>query len=148
MKIPSRIIFVLIGYLLAVAVPATAADAIVVVVNSASPFVTLSQKEISDLYLGRWRKAVDGKTPQVIDLPLTSPVRTRFYESLTGKEIATVNAYWARLIFSGQIVPPRVVDDSASVLDLLKKNPGMIAYLDHVPNDRQIKVLLTLPDRN
>lgn len=147
MKILTQITIILISFFLAPRLLAAEPGYIVVLVNSASPFVSLSQREISDLYLGRGRREVDGRVPQVIDLPLSSSVRTRFYESLTGKEIATVNAYWARLIFSGQIAPPRVLDDSASVLELLKKNTAAIAYLDHVPNDRQIKVLLTLQER-
>jgi ABC-type phosphate transport system substrate-binding protein len=125
--------------------PSTASPPLVVIVNAASKVSTATTAEISDLFLGRSRSLGDIKQAIVLDQPIASPLRARFYRALTGKEIAEINAYWARLLFSGQSSPPLAMPDAATVLDMVRTNPTAIGYLEKAPDDKGVRVVLQLP---
>ena len=121
-----------------------ASNHIVVIVNAASPVTTLSRKELSDLYLGRTRALGSMKQTIAIDQATNSPVRAQFYQNLTGKNIAEINSYWARLLFAGQSSPPQTMPDSDTVLDVVRKNTTAVGYLNFKPDDKSIRVVMTL----
>ena len=121
-----------------------ASNHIVVIVNAASPVTTLTRKELSDLYLGRTRALGAMKVTIAIDQATNSPIRAQFYQDLTGKNIAEINSYWARLLFAGQSSPPQTMPDSNTVLDLVRKNSTSVGYLNFKPDDKSIRVVLTL----
>ena len=90
--------------LCAPALPARA-DVFVVVPTSSSVHA-MSQKELVDLYMGRTRAFPDGTFALPFDLPRDHPGRAAFYQALTGMDLAQINSYWSRLMFSGQTLPP------------------------------------------
>ncbi len=141
-----RLLLLAAGFAL-VTTSAAAQAPVVVVVNAKNPVSGLTVKQISDLYLGRKRSFPDGEAALPLDHVQNSPLRARFYFDLTGKPIAEINAYWARLLFSGQNSPPQPLADSAAIIDAVKKNINAIAYLDHEPSDRGVRTLLVVPPR-
>jgi hypothetical protein len=84
---------------------------------------------VINIFLGRFRQLPSGITAQPIDLPV-SPVRAQFYRALVNKEPAEINAYWARLIFSGRTSPPIQTEQPEEVIKALRANPGGIAYME------------------
>ncbi|MEZ5435291.1 MAG: hypothetical protein R3E67_01295 [Pseudomonadales bacterium] len=56
-----------------------------------------------------------------------------------------LNAYWSRMVFSGQGQPPKKVADDAAVLALVRANPNLIGYVDAVSLNNSVKVLLRIP---
>ena len=56
-------------------------------------------------------------------------MRAEFYESLTGKNIADIDAYWARLRYSGRATPPQALEDSKDIIEKVSKINAAIAYL-------------------
>jgi hypothetical protein len=80
-----------------------------------------------------------------IALPLDkSTLRARFYELLTGRGIEQVNAYWARIMFSGQASPPTIVPDDEAVLKTVRMNEGAIDYIDASRVDDSVRVVLLI----
>lgn len=124
------------------------ATTILVVMNAKTATSPLSTRDVSDLYLGRTRNLPNGQSIVAVDHPSASLSRARFYKALTGKAITDINAYWARLLFTGQSSPPQQLSDSAAIVEALKSNPGLIGYVEQsqLPNPESagLKVVLTI----
>lgn len=135
-----------IWWCLAVAGLASAhAAEIAVVVNPNNPVSVMTAREVSDLYLGRSRSFVldDQKIPAAVyEQPQDSTLRESFFRALNGMNLKQLNAYWARLRFSGEVLPPMVLPDSRLVLDAVSRNRGGIGYIDAALVDTSVKVVL------
>lgn len=119
---------------------------IFVIVNGASPVKSLSNKETVDLFMGRTRMYANGDHVFACDLPRESGVRADFYRVMTGMTQAQINSYWARLMFSGQVMPPQAFGTEQEILEVVKRNPGAIGYVGHEPQDKSVRVVLVLKD--
>lgn len=116
------------------------------IVQSANPQPTLTQKEAVDLFMGRNRAFQNGDFAHTYDLPRDSVQRAEFYQQLTGMGPAQINSYWARLMFSGQTLPPQSVADEAAMIDTVKRKPGAIGWVRKEPADKQVRVLLVIKE--
>lgn len=116
------------------------------VVQSANAQSLLTQKEAVDLFMGRNRAFRNGDLAQVYDLPRDSATRADFYQRLTGLSPGQVNSYWARLMFSGQTMPPQSVADEAAMIETVKRSPSAIGWIRKEPADKQLRVLLIIKE--
>lgn len=114
---------------------------IVVIVNKENTVTELSKREIIDLYMGRNLYFPDGKLALRLDHPPTSEEREQFYQSLVKKTVAQVNAYWAKLLFTGRATPPMLMGNSDQVLDTIRNNRNAIGYIDEADLDQSVKVV-------
>ncbi|TMO80426.1 hypothetical protein CWC16_07600 [Pseudoalteromonas sp. S3776] len=115
-----------------------------VVVNKNNAINSLSKREIIDIYMGRYLTFPDGETSQPFDLPAQSALKNDFYLKLVNKDEQKINAYWARLLFSGRAKPP---SPSASVKDALNKiasSPFAIGYIPSSQVTDAVKVVYTV----
>lgn len=117
----------------------------VVVVNARSGVERLSQDEVINIFLGRYRKLPSGVTAIPVDQPESNALRAEFYRKLVNKDLNEINAYWSRLVFSGKTSPPRQVASTAEVVALLTRNPGGIAYVERSQVDSRFRIVLELP---
>ena len=124
---------------------ALAADALYVVVSAQSPVRAVAQKDVLALYTGRTRTLPGGEAATPIDQQHDGAARADFYLALTGMDIARINSYWARLHFTGQVQPPRTVEDDLAVVQRLRADPTAIGYLTREPQDGSVRVVLRLP---
>ncbi len=125
--------------------PALAADTIYVVVSAQSPVRAVAQKDVLALYTGRTRTLPGGEAATPLDQQHDGPARADFYLALTGMDIARINSYWARLHFTGQVQPPRTVENDVAVIQRLRADPSAIGYLTREPQDGSVRVVLRLP---
>ncbi|MEO8525795.1 MAG: hypothetical protein ABI460_13815 [Caldimonas sp.] len=116
------------------------------VVQAANPQLALTQKEAVDLFMGRNRAFANGDFAIVFDLPRDSPQRAEFYLALTGMSPAQVNSYWARLMFSGQSMPPQALPDETAMAAIIRRNPSALGWLSREPADKQLRTILVLKD--
>lgn len=116
-----------------------------VVVNAESGLMHLSQDQVINIFLGRYRRLPDGGTALPIDQPESSTLRAEFYRRLVNKDLNEINAYWSRLIFSGRTLPPVQAANAAEVQFLLLGNPGGIAYMERSQVDRRFRIVLEFP---
>lgn len=134
----NQIIILLVLLLL----PAKAMADIVVIVNSTNQVTELTERQVIDLYMGRTSYFPSGRKAQRYDQSSNSKIRTEFYYRKTQKSVAEIDAYWARLIFTGRASPPRVVKDDLEMLEIVEKNPFAIGYVaEEFLNDRVTVVL-------
>jgi hypothetical protein len=106
------------------------AGQLVVIANPKSGVSTLSHNELVNLYMGRTKKLPSGISAMPIDLAIDSEQRRNFYQQLVNKPLAQVQAYWARLLFTGQTSPPRLADDPEKAINLVSRHEGAIAYVE------------------
>ncbi len=117
----------------------------VVVVNAGNGIERLSRDEVINIFLGRYRQFPSGLAALPIDQPADQPLKAQFYHKLVNKDLAEINAYWARLIFSGKTSPPRQAASSEEVLEWLARNRGAIGYVDHSQVDARLKIVMEFP---
>ncbi|MBF0573459.1 MAG: hypothetical protein HQK69_06840 [Desulfamplus sp.] len=117
---------------------------IAVVVNSKNPIVSLTSKQVSDIFLSRRRTFPSGGAVMVLEQERDGAIREKFFNLLNGMNLKRLNAYWTRLQFSGEIQPPPVMSDSVAVKNAVKDNINAIGYLPSQYVDESVRVVLIL----
>lgn len=125
---------------------AAAQAELVVVIGTRSSVMQLNADEVINIFLGRYRRLPDGSTAVPVDQPAGSSTRAEFYRRLVNKEVSEINAYWARLHFSGKTTPPLQASSAADVIGRVAGTPGGIGYLERSQVDARVRVVMTLPD--
>lgn len=152
-RIRHRFVIAAFGLLLALGAAPARAD-LVVVASVRSSFGQLAREDVINIYMGRYRRLADGSTAVPFDLETSSPERKAFYRRLLDKSLEEVNAYWARLVFSGRTTPPTELFGPDALLERLAADPHAIGYLErsqlsrleHAGSGRNVKVVFSLPD--
>ncbi|SKA58934.1 hypothetical protein [Enterovibrio nigricans] len=124
----------------------TSQAGLVVVVHQDNPIESLSSRQIMDLYMGRYTAYPNGATADTTDLPDNSPLREDFYNRLVGKSVAQINAYWARLLFTGKAEPPQAKPSEQDVVNYVRENRSAIAYIKESNLADGLKVVFRFED--
>jgi ABC-type phosphate transport system substrate-binding protein len=127
------------------ALPAAAADW-ALVANPRAGIGRLTHDEVTNIYLGRYRRLASGTTAEPLDQPADSALRAAFYRQLVDKSLAEINAYWARLIFSGKTQPPHAVSSSEDALQRVARSPGALAYVERSKVDARVTIVFEISD--
>lgn len=114
---------------------------LVVVVNASSGVDRLSREQVVNIFLGRYRQYPSGLVALPIDQPDDGPLKAEFYRLLVDKDLAQINAYWARLIFSGRTRPPHNARNSNELLRILTSNVGAITYMNRSQVDNRAAIV-------
>ena len=109
------------------------------IVNPTNQTAELSHRQLVNLYMGRTQNYPDGTLALPVDQAPDSEARQAFYKRLVGKSVAEVNAYWAKLLFTGRASPPRALTDSATVLQVVRENRNAIGYIESEYVDDPVK---------
>jgi ABC-type phosphate transport system substrate-binding protein len=117
------------------------AEELVIIVNSDNQTSELTHRQLVNLYMGRTQQFPDGTYALPLDQAPDSEARQIFYKELVGKSVAEVNAYWARLLFTGRASPPRTVADAETVLLVVRENRNAIGYIERKFVDETVKVV-------
>lgn len=115
-----------------------------VVGHANSEVSTLSKTQVADLYLGRARTLPSGGFALVFDQPRDSPARERFFKAMANMPLTQVNAYWSRLMFTGQVQPPMQLPNDQAILDVVARNASAVGYVTQTPKDKNVRVLMVL----
>lgn len=127
-----------------VLVTAAAAAELSVVVHPQNTHETMDKSQVSDLYLGRVHAFPDGSQARVIDQPRDSETRREFFEKVNGMSLNQVNAYWARMTFTGRVLPPETAVDSQAVQGIVANTPEAIGYVPDADRHPPVKETLHL----
>lgn len=125
-------------------VPTAQALDLVVITNAKSGVDRLSRTEVINIFLGRYRQLPSGLAAEPLDLPAASAEKAWFYQRLVGKDLAEINAYWARLIFSGRTAPPSPTTGSEQMLELVSRKPTAIGYIERSKLDPRVQIVFEL----
>ncbi|QHJ11862.1 hypothetical protein FX988_02098 [Paraglaciecola mesophila] len=120
---------------------AYSAQALVVVVGKSNPIETLSKTQIIDIYMGRYDTFPNGVVAKPLDRVAGSDEKQKFYRLLVNKSEEKINAYWARLLFSGRASPPSSYATNDEMLDELRRSEQTIGYVLESEVDDSLKVV-------
>ncbi|MCW8333668.1 hypothetical protein [Vibrio paucivorans] len=115
---------------------------IYVVVSQNSQIDSISKSELAALYLGR-KRTIDQDT-RIYPLDREGEIRSQFFESITNMSVNQVNAYWAKLRFSGRVQPLDSCNDNTELEQHLISNPASIGYTLQKPSDKHLKVVMVI----
>jgi len=104
-------------------------EKIVVVTNQKNDVEVLDKKGLINLYMGKYSAFPNGKQATPIDVELEAKLKAEFYEALVGLPPARVNAYWARLKFSGRVKAPDIEMTIDDVKHRLETDVSALAYI-------------------
>jgi len=126
--------------------PALCLADVYVIASIRSPLTEVSARELQNLYMGRKRALGSMEVTQPVDLPIPAPSRSAFYKAITGMGPAQISSYWARLMFTGQTLPPVVTASEQTLQAHLLQEPSAIGYASMPPKDERLKVLAVLKE--
>jgi hypothetical protein len=141
--VPMRLLWTLFS--LSLSWSAGAPADLVVIAHPSACAERISRKDVVNIYMGRLRELPCGQAAQPLDLPRDGEETAGFYRLLVGKSISEINAYWARLLFSGRTQPPEVRATQDEMLDFVARTPQAIGYVDRSRVDDRVRILLELP---
>lgn len=99
-----------------------------VIVNPSNPLVSISQDNVSRIFLKDTTKFPNGRNASPVDLSVNSTIRDHFSRDIHGKPASAIDAYWQKLIFSGRDVPPPQKSESGA-LEYVRSNENAIGYV-------------------
>jgi hypothetical protein len=119
---------------------------LVIIINADRPVDALKHEEVVNIFMGRYRKLADGKTVLPLDIKDEAELRSDFYRLLLDKNLAEINAYWARLIFSGRITPPTLLNTQQDVINNISENIDSIGYIDRKNLNQKVKAVYSFQE--
>lgn len=119
----------------------TASAGVVVIGNSDLTIKSVTAAEVGDIFLGKMTKLADGTPITVIEHQDGDTVKDEFYDKVVGKSPSQLKAYWAKIVFTGEGVPPKEYAGDKAVKDRVAITPGAIGYVSDGSVDKSVKVL-------
>jgi ABC-type phosphate transport system substrate-binding protein len=120
---------------------AICSQAEIVVIGNKNNLLAFDSTLLKDIFLGHTHTLSNGRAVLPLD---HGSLRTEFYQKLTSKPIEQINAYWTRILFTGQASPPIVLPDDQAVLSAVSKNKDAIGYIDKKHLNDSVRVLYLL----
>jgi ABC-type phosphate transport system substrate-binding protein len=124
------------------AVNVTAKADVVVIVSSNSSVTQLTTKQTAKIFLGKEKYFPDEADAIPIDQPEGSSIRNEFYSKIVHKTPMQLQAYWARIFFTGDGHPPVRRESDLEVRNAVANNPRAIGYIDKSFVDDSVRVIL------
>ena len=138
MSMTPRVIALFVILLAVLAASPARAGHLVVITHSDSAIHTLSREQVSRIFLGRLKLLPTGERVTVVEV---GPLRERFYRRLIGRDIAEINAYWARLKFSGRTQAPLRAGSPKAALAQVAGDRATLAFVEAGDVDGHVKVV-------
>ncbi len=101
----------------------------------------LSKAEISRIYLGKTKFFPNGSKAEPINQSVKSELKMIFDKSVLEKSASQINAYWARLLFTGKGKPPRTFNSDQAIINYVANNENAIGYINSDSVDLKVKVI-------
>lgn len=139
-----RQLFKVLLIMLACLGPGIAVAELVVVVNARNGVAAMTRNEVINIFFGRNRQFFNGVEAMPVDLEDANPGRAQFYRLLVGKDLAEINAYWSRQIFTGRMQAPPRLNSTEEVIKWIAANPGGIGFIELSRADARVRVVYEL----
>ena len=108
---------------------ATSAADFKIVVNSSNPIDSISRDRLADIFLKKLTRWDSGHAITPVDQSERTAVREQFTRGGLHKEVAWIEGYWQKMIFSGRATPPARLVSDAEVIEFVRNNPDAIGYV-------------------
>ena len=115
---------------------------VVIIVAKDSNF-TVTNDEISRLFLGKLKEFDDGTVAIPIYAEDENPAHNEFNNKVLNKSAGQLKAYWSKLLFSGKGSPPKSFASDAEIIAEVIASKGTIGYVSAGSVNDSVKVLAT-----
>ena len=133
----------LITAILLLGVHTNAMADILIIGHKSLPIKKLSHSQVKRIFLGKV-SSINNHRIKVVEQVATSESRQKFIRLALNMTEPQMKSYWARIIFSGKGLPPKIKKTDKQVKNLIKENKNMIGYIQNKNLDDNFKVLLVL----
>jgi len=115
------------------------ANTLAVIVSQKSNINTISEKELSRIFLSKTKSFPNGQKSITIELN-NEKYQSIFYKKISNKNLKQLKKYWLKMIFTGLAMPPKKVNSIPMLIDFIKANPNAISYIpiEHVNETTKI----------
>lgn len=104
----------------------------------------LNERQVRQIFLGQIKTYPDGSEAQTFDNLNPKHLRSTFISQVLRRNENTMNAYWARMIFTAKATPPQELPDSETIKKVVSSNPRAISYLEARYVDSSVKTVMTI----
>lgn len=111
-----------------------------VIVNKANT-ADIKVEDVKRIFLGKASQFPNGQEAVPINLEMSVSSRSEFDSSVLGRSSSQVTSYWSKLVFTGKGTPPKEVSSETDVLELVKNNQNIIAYIDSDKVSGDVRVI-------
>lgn len=129
----------LLGLIVLLAATASHAE-LAVVAGRSSPIEKLDEREVANIFLAKTTHLPNGNRVKPIELS-DSGYKAVFYREISGKTLPQINSYWTTLIFTGKGRPPKSIEETSRLIEVLNNDPNTISYLPLGQITESVKVL-------
>ena len=112
-----------------------------VVVTSQANTAEISLKDVKKIFLGKKGAYADGQKALPVTLIEGDALRAQFNHEVLGKQESQYIAYWSKMVFTGNSVPPQEVSNVQEMKDVIAKNPSTVGYIDAALVDDTLRVI-------
>jgi len=119
---------------------ARAGAQVIVIANSSVKATSVSKDDLRDVFTGNAAAFKDGSKVVPV-LQKDGPANEGFLKEYINKGDAAFRAGWRSLVFSGQAIMPKSLDDDAAVAAFVAHNPSAVGYIDKSTAHEGTKVL-------
>lgn len=116
---------------------------VVVVVSAKNSITSLTTEQTAKIFLGKIDTFPNGGNVIPIDQADGSAIKNEFYSKAAHMNSAQLTAYWAKIIFTGNGQPPKLVEGNEAVRKAVANNPNAIGYIDKNVVDSTVRIILT-----
>lgn len=93
------------------------------------------------IFLGKAKGFPTAGKVVALDLEESAAIREVFLKEVAKKTKSQFSAYWAKIMFTGKGVPPKVVGSEKDMIDLVSKNPNIIGYVNTANVTADVRVV-------
>jgi ABC-type phosphate transport system substrate-binding protein len=115
---------------------------VVVIVSTHSDVTRLTTEQTANIFLGKEKYFPNEADAIPIDQPEENAIRNEFYSKVVHKTPMQLQAYWARVFFTGDAHPPVRRESDLDVRNAVANNPKAIGYIDKNFVDSSVRVIL------
>lgn len=102
---------------------------------------TFNPEIIKKIFLGKKNKFTNGQVAIPMNAAESMPTFDAFNDKMIGKSRTQINAYWARLVFTGKADMPKVLPSDSDIISTVSVNQGAISYVDSSSVTDKVKVV-------
>lgn len=113
----------------------------VVVIVHPSNSAELNKSDITRIFLGKSTSFPNSNKAKAINQDVSSAVRQSFDSDILGRPTSQVQAYWNKLLFTGNGTPPDELANDADVINLVASDPSAIGYIDAASATDAVKLV-------
>ena len=116
---------------------------IYVITHRDNPVQSMNETQLKDLYLARSQTFPNGESAIIYEAGYDE-LRARFIRLALGMRVRQFDAYWARLVFAGRVLPLNNVQQEAQLFTYISNSINAIGYTRSVPLSEPVKTLLVI----